>query len=108
MSPPPSASSAQARYERDRFRVQPGRIEDYRPGRCSVNSDKVFIHSFVHLFIHQFTKFFIYLIISIELIPKLDNFLGYINFTMGIFYKTISAFGDIKIFLDKIKVKIVN
>jgi len=40
LSPPPQASSAQARYERDRFRVQPGRIEDYRPGRCSVNSDK--------------------------------------------------------------------
>jgi len=40
LSPPPNASSAQARYERERFRVQPGRIEDYRPGRCSVNSDK--------------------------------------------------------------------
>jgi len=40
LSPPPTASSAQTRYERERFRVQPGRIEDYRPGRCSVNADK--------------------------------------------------------------------
>jgi len=40
LSPPPSASSAQARYERERFRVQPGRIEDYRPGRCSVNEKR--------------------------------------------------------------------
>ena len=30
-------SSIYTRYERERFRVQPGRIEDYRPGRCSVN-----------------------------------------------------------------------
>jgi len=40
LSPPPTASSAQANYERERFRVEPGRIENYRPGRCSVNSDK--------------------------------------------------------------------
>jgi len=37
LSPPPAASSAQEKYEKERFRVQPGRIEDYRPGRCSVN-----------------------------------------------------------------------
>jgi hypothetical protein len=35
-SPPPSESSAQKRYEAERFRVQPGRIEDYSLGRGSL------------------------------------------------------------------------
>ena len=36
-------SSIYTRYERERFRVQPGRIEDYRPGRCSVNEKVSFV-----------------------------------------------------------------
>jgi len=42
LSPPPAASSAQARYERERFRVEPGRIQDYAPGRCSLASQEVY------------------------------------------------------------------
>merc|ERR1711981_1491547 len=41
LSPPPAASSAQERYERERFRVEPGRIQDYAPGRCSLASQEV-------------------------------------------------------------------
>ena len=33
MSPPPQASSAQHKYEKERFRVEPGRIENYTIGR---------------------------------------------------------------------------
>jgi len=40
LSPPPAASSAQERYERERFRVEPGRIQDYAPGRCSLASQE--------------------------------------------------------------------
>ena len=32
-SPPPNVSSAQKAYDQERFRVQPGRIEDYSLGR---------------------------------------------------------------------------
>jgi len=42
LSPPPAASSAQAKYERDRFRVEPGRIQDYAPGRCSLANQEVY------------------------------------------------------------------
>lgn len=42
LSPPPTASSAQARYERERFRVEPGRIQDYAPGRCSLANQEVY------------------------------------------------------------------
>merc|ERR1711935_787366 len=35
-SPPPGVSGAQKQYEQERFRVQPGRIEDYSLGRGSL------------------------------------------------------------------------
>jgi len=35
-SPPPGVSGAQKQYDQDRFRVQPGRIEDYSLGRGSL------------------------------------------------------------------------
>ena len=34
-------SSAQRKYEQERFRVQPGRIEDYSLGRGSIASQEV-------------------------------------------------------------------
>ena len=41
LSPPPAASSAQERYERERFWVEPGRIQDNAPGRCFLASQEV-------------------------------------------------------------------
>merc|ERR1711899_693679 len=35
-SPPPGVSGAQQQYDKERFRVQPGRIEDYSLGRGSL------------------------------------------------------------------------
>jgi len=42
LSPPPNASSAQARYEKERFRVQPGKIENYTLGRGNLASQEAY------------------------------------------------------------------
>merc|ERR1711981_347891 len=42
LSPPPAVSAAQKKYERERFRVEPGRIENYTLGRGSLANQEVY------------------------------------------------------------------
>eukprot|EP00091_Calanus_sinicus_P022083 TRINITY_DN6846_c0_g1_i2.p1 TRINITY_DN6846_c0_g1~~TRINITY_DN6846_c0_g1_i2.p1 ORF type:complete len:498 (+),score=107.66 TRINITY_DN6846_c0_g1_i2:357-1850(+) len=42
ISPPPAVSAAQKRYESERFRVEPGRIENYTLGRGSLANQEVY------------------------------------------------------------------
>jgi len=42
ISPPPAVSAAQKKYERERFRVEPGRIENYTLGRGSLANQEVY------------------------------------------------------------------
>ena len=50
-SPPPGVSAAQRQYDKERFRSQPGRIEDYTLGRGSIAQKEArevilyFVHS---------------------------------------------------------------
>ena len=55
---PPRESSAQRKYEEDRFRVQPGRIENYSLGRGSLaqqEAQKVNKHHFPYQNKHKMT-----------------------------------------------------
>ena len=49
-SPPPGVSGAQKQYEQERFRVQPGRIEDYSLGRGSLAQKEAQQVSFIIFF----------------------------------------------------------
>ena len=49
-SPPPGVSGAQKQYEQERFRVQPGRIEDYSLGRGSLAQKEAQQVSWFHFF----------------------------------------------------------
>ena len=49
-SPPPGVSGAQKQYEQERFRVQPGRIEDYSLGRGSLAQKEAQQVSFILFF----------------------------------------------------------
>ena len=47
ISPPPAVSAAQKKYERERFRVEPGRIENYTLGRGSLANQEVYKVSYL-------------------------------------------------------------
>ena len=55
-SPPPGVSGAQKQYEQERFRVQPGRIEDYSLGRGSLAQKEAQQVSFVFSIYYPFCK----------------------------------------------------
>lgn len=42
LSPPPTVSAAQKKYERERFRVEPGRIENYTLGRGNLANQEAY------------------------------------------------------------------
>ena len=55
-SPPPGVSGAQKQYEQERFRVQPGRIEDYSLGRGSLAQKEAQQVSFIFFYFYPFCK----------------------------------------------------
>ena len=55
-SPPPGVSGAQKQYEQERFRVQPGRIEDYSLGRGSLAQKEAQQVSFLFFYLYPFCK----------------------------------------------------
>ena len=42
LSPPPAVSAAQKKYEKERFRVEPGRIENYTLGRGNLANQEAY------------------------------------------------------------------
>ena len=49
ISPPPAVSAAQQKYDKERFRVQPGKIENYTLGKGSLATQEAYkVNIFYH------------------------------------------------------------